>query len=145
MFTSALVKTVVVRGSLLLLPIFFAACNFSSDKSMKEPVIIDVFSGRPNPSWIPDEAACAILQQKLSRNNKVDCGPSPDGLGYKGFLLHMEPGDTGAVQSIRVFNGRLWYEGAAGQCYTDDHDLEKWLIAQAKQQGFAQLIKDIGL
>jgi hypothetical protein len=138
-------KTVAAYCCLLAILVTTVACHLSTNKSMKEPIVIDVFSGRPNPSWIPDDKAWIELQQKISTEHKIDCGPVPDALGYKGFLLRVEPSAAGTAQTIRVFKGKLWYENNPVQCYTDNGDLEKWLIDQAKQHGFAQLIKDLGL
>lgn len=108
-----------------------------------EKIEIDVFSGRPNPSWKPPAKDVAALIEAVSTETSVSCGPSPDSLGYKGFVITIKGAD-GHTQQLRAYAGTLWFNKPE-KCYRDIHQLESLLIQQAKSNGFAQLIADLHL
>lgn len=68
---------------------------------------LDVFSGRPNPSWTLDDDAAAEL---LARLGDAPRPPPPGHLGYRGFLVHRSD-----VPSTVHVHG--------------DQALERWLLA----------------
>ncbi|MEO5681381.1 MAG: hypothetical protein ABIQ88_02005 [Chitinophagaceae bacterium] len=110
-----------------------------------EKIQIDVFSGRPNPSWKVTAAESAALGPHLIKQTVVACGAEPDTLGYKGFIVTAKSSETANPEQIRVFDGKLWYYSNPLACYKDSDKLESMLIQQAKEKGFAQLMKDLGL
>ena len=108
-----------------------------------EQIEIDVFSGRPNPAWKPAAADVALLKEHLSTEKEITCGPVPGQLGYRGFIITVS--NEGAdPQQLRVYAGKLWYSHPA-KCYEDIQLLESLLVQQAKDNGFAQLIRDLHL
>ncbi len=133
----------------IFLAVVFAAASFSCGNHQHVRVMtiqrieIDIFSGRPNPGWTPSAADAELLQEHLSFEKELDCGPVPDALGYKGFILTCNDARPG-LQQLRVFAGKLWNSKGAG-CYQDIHQLEKLLIQQATKNGFAQLVSDLHL
>jgi hypothetical protein len=53
-------------------------------------ITTDMFSGRPNPSWIlTDDNEIRVLLKELSRNREIasDAAPSEAGLGLRGFIV----------------------------------------------------------
>jgi hypothetical protein len=63
-------------------------------------VELDVFSGRPNPSWELDDRTSEELRQLQSRLTKArQTAPEPPGLGYRGFLY----GDGDRARAYRGF------------------------------------------
>lgn len=108
---------------------------------MSEPelrVELNVFSGRPNPSWAleADEAA-----QLFDRIRRLILGgeAAPPKLGYRGFTVY------------RMEGGRCapWLEvGAGAVCVTEggrpvlyrDIGIEEWLRKQATGRGFGALV-----
>ena len=85
-------------------------------------VELDMFSGRPNPTWDLDDAAereLLALESNLRPAGRPGVEPPP--LGYRGFAY----GD--ASISRHVFDGIL---SMAGQSYEDpDHRIERLLMA----------------
>jgi hypothetical protein len=54
---------------------------------MPHMVMLDVYSGRPNPTWILDDQQAKELQQKIGRARAAPRGGSLPLLGYRGFIL----------------------------------------------------------
>jgi hypothetical protein len=68
-------------------------------------VEIDIFSGRPNPSFQLDQAATAELL-KLLDNSKRGAGAAPrDGLGFRGFVVRIEGRPDIRVSGTTVVSG----------------------------------------
>ena len=113
---------------------------------MKISVQMDVFSGRPNPSWEPDASASGEILKKLSLLTRVDKSSAvfPDDLGYRGFVISiMDEDSTTATPTVyRVYNGFVLKNG---DVFTDNILLEKQLIKQAASEGFGDLIETLGL
>jgi hypothetical protein len=77
--------------SLLLL---FGVCSTDRDDhsgtAEKRPMQIElnVFSGRPNPTWSLNDQQADQFRAKFNVIRKSDCGHEPyDGLGYRGFKV----------------------------------------------------------
>ena len=82
---------------------------------MKISVELDVFSGRPNPSWETDPVESGEILKKLSLLTKVDKSIAvfPDDLGYRGFVISIQDKDsTTATPTVyRVYNGFVLKNG----------------------------------
>jgi hypothetical protein len=113
---------------------------------MKISVQMDVFSGRPNPSWQPDPSESGEILKKLSLLTRVDKSSAvfPDDLGYRGFVISVRDKDsTTATPTVyRVYNGFVLKNG---DVFSDNGLLEKQLIKQAASEGFGDLIESLGL
>ena len=86
---------------------------------------LDVFSGRPNPSWEPGPPEQAKLLQLLRSNDVVAGRPeAPPGLGYRGFIVKI--GSNAEEDVLRVGGGAIERQG---KYYRDEgRAVEKYLI-----------------
>lgn len=110
---------------------------------MKSPmeVELDIWSGRPNPTWTltpEEEAELAKLLQGLKGIEKT---AEPPGLGYRGFVLS-SPG-----RRLRVYRGTLALtevgeggEDGATHVFADSNGLESWLADLAARHGHGALV-----
>jgi hypothetical protein len=107
-------------------------------------VTLDIFSGRPNPSWPmrpEDEKELARRLAGLRRARQV---PSGENLGYRGFVISNQPGESGMQTEVRVFEGVVTIKGNPGtSMFLDTNHLEKWLAEQAREQGLASLLASV--
>ena len=91
-------------------------------------VTLDVFSGRPNPTWRLAGAAAEDLERRLRAALPAPRGApvQPPDLGYRGFLLGKQPAAEG---EMRVYGG--WISGPEGRWLDPGRGLERWLLASA--------------
>jgi hypothetical protein len=62
-------------------------------------VELDIFSGQPNPRFELDEQSSETLRQLLTRLAlATERPPEPPGLGYRGFLLTDDTGQSRAYK-----------------------------------------------
>ena len=64
-------------------------------------VELDLFSGRPNPSWELDEAGVRELERLCLRLSPGGALPEPPALGYRGFFWR------GAGGAHRAYRGLI--------------------------------------
>jgi hypothetical protein len=136
------VKTVLL---FLILSGFLATCLSNKLKQqMKIAVVLDVFSGRPNPSWELGTDESEDLFKQLSGLPYADTDKAgfSDGLGYRGFIITVTNTDSASASSVtyRVYKGFILLDG---HVYSDIHSVEKQLIDQANARGFADIIKSL--
>jgi len=85
------------------------------------PVELDLFSGRPNPTWVvPRVELLARLKDLMSTNPAPVVATRPD-LGYRGVSVEVD----GEV--IRVFGGVAEFPGRVLE--DRDRRLERWLLS----------------
>jgi hypothetical protein len=100
-------------------------------------VELDLFSGRPNPRWT---LAGHRVDEIRERGRGLAPGESREipGLGYRGFVLAADrDGDR-----VRAFEGMIRVErGDLTEILRDDHGLEEWLVAQARDLGFGDVLE----
>lgn len=113
-------------------------------------VELDVFNGRPNPTWTLKTEESVKPINMLKSLPPVDNTPTEDGLGYRGFVLSIHPevmDSKGMVKdlptSIRIFQGVIFMGGDKTTSYRDIHNIEKKLIIQAKQKGYSSIVDNI--
>ena len=59
-------------------------------------VTLDVFSGRPNPSWeLPDHDADSVVERFAARATPA-APPAPPRLGYRGYVV-----DARSIPKVR--------------------------------------------
>jgi hypothetical protein len=95
-------------------------------------VEIDIFSGRPNPSWELSPQQVIELQRRVSALRQ-QLTPSPlfDGLGYRGLIVR-DPSDPGSFLKVG-FSRILSVKGGVETIYDDEgRMLEKWLFGTGK-------------
>jgi hypothetical protein len=100
--------------------------NFESDKSSNATVELDIFSGRPNPSWTvrrEDQAKLVtLLRDDLMEKARSDAAPP---LGYRGFIVRFTS-DRGE-NHIHVFDGLIEFDK---ESYRDrERAVEKFIIS----------------
>ena len=96
-------------------------------------VEVDLYSGRPNPTFVLSAQAAQELWRRIGRLPPASGPPSShDGLGYRG--LHVHPGTNGrpgTPNEVLVAHGAVVVSQDDGtQCRLADEDraLERWLI-----------------
>ena len=105
---------------------------------MSMRVVLDVFSGRPNPSWSLTSEQQRELTERLEDLDPCAEQPEPPGLGYRGFELSAPAAADGGQVRLRVFERTVVrVEGDRTTCYHDDKGIEEWLIEQAHELGHA--------
>ncbi|WP_043345670.1 hypothetical protein [Belnapia moabensis] len=101
-------------------------------------VELDIFSGRPNPSWVLDVAEEQALLAHLRLG--AGCEPRSDGLGYRGFLVRRMDMSAAAGPWLRVGHGVVMLSGPRAVAHRDAGRLEEHLIGQAVAHGFGPLV-----
>ena len=107
-------------------------------------VELQVYSGRPNPAWdlsAQDVAEVARRMADLPRSRQ----PFVEGsLGYGGFVIQNPKNAAGLPTKIKVFNGIGIPEERDIAVYQDVHDLEGWLLKEARQHGYGAILSEVG-
>jgi hypothetical protein len=107
-------------------------------------VVLDIYSGFPNPTWMLSSAEAVKLTTILSKLEPTQPSRSrPEHLGYRGFVV--QPGDTtlDTTQCIRAYYGLVEIETPAGIVYYDDpqRQIEQWLLVTAKPRIPADVVQ----
>lgn len=108
----------------------------SSGSGAQVQVEVDLYSGRPNPTWTLPPEAVALLEQRLATAPRAtNARMSDPGLGYRGLTVAL-PISTGGVASIRIFAGLVERVTASGAVLVrdDQRALERALIATASDK-----------
>jgi hypothetical protein len=107
-------------------------------------VTLDIFSGRPNPSWTLRPEDEKELARRLAGLLPASELPGSDDLGYRGFVVSNRAGEGGLPAEVRVFKGLVATKGEAGvSAFHDTHGLEQWLVEQARQHGLEGLLATV--
>ena len=99
---------------------------------MEQPhatVVLEIFSGRPDPSWRLDVFQLAELRQRLKalRDGGEHALPPEPGLGYRGLHVAIETGAHGEIVAVR--QGRVAFQGRI--LIDPNRKLERWLLDTA--------------
>jgi hypothetical protein len=103
-------------------------------------VVLDIFSGRPNPQWVlAPKLAKQIFDFISSAQPLRSIQPEePGGLSYRGLLVDLRDFEEKDI-TVRIFNG-LVYVG--DDIFQDDgYHIENLLLASAEGQVDAALIE----
>jgi hypothetical protein len=107
-------------------------------------VTLDIFSGRPNPSWTMGPEDEKELAKRLAGLPRVREFRGSDDLGYRGFVIINETGEGAFPAEVRVCKGLVATTGKAGiSAFRDTNHLEKWLVEQARGQGLESLLATV--
>lgn len=101
---------------------------------MGTTVTVDVFSGRPNPSFVLDDQQEHELRSRLAGlNQPTTQRPSGalGGLGYRGFLVGGEPRHPGTAFGLRLHEGII-DQGPHAPNLLDGSDIESWLLSLSR-------------
>jgi hypothetical protein len=99
---------------------------------MEQPhatVVLEIFSGRPDPAWRLDVFQLAELRRRLKalRDAGERTLPPEPGLGYRGLHVAMETGARGEIVAVR--QGRVAFQSRI--LIDRDRKLERWLLDTA--------------
>ena len=110
---------------------------------MTSRVTLNVFSGRPNPTWLLSEQEEEELAAKLQALEELTVQrPSGiyGGLGYRGFAVTRGPDHPQGALSVRVHEG-IVERGAAILNAVDRPGLETWLADKAQSHVSAAVLE----
>src|SRR5690242_13956615 len=95
-------------------------------------VEIDLFSGRPNPTWELGSAESSEVLALIHGLPTCPSGPEPEALGFRGFVLT----DQNTGERIVSYSGTVWRRSKAGAtCFQDAaRKLDRFLMTQARPQ-----------
>jgi hypothetical protein len=100
---------------------------------MTSRITLNVFSGRPNPSWLLSDKDDAQLTERLaSLQTLTEKRPSGifGGLGYRGFSISRETDHAFGPMALTVHEG-IADRQIAGPNMVDTTGMEEWLAEQA--------------
>jgi hypothetical protein len=101
-----------------------------------------VYSGRPNPSFELTAAEVDDLVRQLAALPPGAPGVEAPGLGYRGLTVTLT---GGGLDRMTVYGGAVRLETADGvDTRLDTTDVENWLLALARQRGYADLLASLG-
>ena len=113
--------------------------------------MLDVFSGRPNPTWTLTPFQVEELRGLLAASRQEQRGEAvePPYLGYAGFVITSRGQESSMPFRVRVYGGVLTFfpeqrEGSTQAYYADTYGVEAWLLEQAVRQGYADAIERMG-
>lgn len=99
-------------------------------------VELDIFSGRPNPTWELSKEQADEFVSRLTNLPRCDRVPSIGGLGYRGFEIRNLEGRADLPTRIRVLKGFIYLiDDDRPRCFEDEQGIEPWLIEQAEARG----------
>lgn len=97
-------------------------------------VTLDMYSGRPNPSWEVSDADAKKLRKMLGKKRKITNVSSPGSsglLGYRGLLIASAE-DVALPKTMRAFDGILEVASLDTPNYVDhDSEVEEFLLGTA--------------
>ena len=132
-------QTLLVGSTLLLLSItvllLSGGCAAIPDAlpastPVQVRVELDVYSGRPNPTWpLSEDQAQEFLARLAALPVAQQSGEFYDGLGYRGFIVHLTDA-AGVEATVRIYKNSISRNGGQGATYATDSDqqLERWLL-----------------
>ena len=109
-------------------------------------VELDVFSGVPNPTWKLSASEGASLAQLLTRLEATQSpGKRFDGLGYRGFIVHLVAPQSLALSTMHAYGGTVEIESGDGTSFYQDpqRQVERWLLETGRPYFSGELYKEI--
>jgi hypothetical protein len=97
-----------------------------------------VYSGLPDPEWTLDDAELEAVAERMRRSLQGPPAepPPPWLLGYRGFLVRVEPPAPNLPSRFDVFRGTLTvYDAGGPSTVRDDGGVEMFLLGDARRRG----------
>ena len=114
-----------------------------SKKEQIVEVILDVFSGVPNPKWRLQLDQIEELKKKSQKLLSVKAKPQP-GLGYRGFIINNISKIPEIPGQMKIFDGVLTtIEKGVTSHVEDTNKIEDWLFEIAIQKGYGDIVKQL--
>jgi hypothetical protein len=118
-------------------------------------VMLNIYSGRPNPSWSLSGCQIDELRELLQASKeRLEGKAKTPYLGYIGFVIFNRGRLPGIPYKVRVYRGVLTLtekkEGEEGRevtetaYYADTQHIESWLLKQAIEHDYAESIEKMG-
>jgi len=102
-----------------------------------------IFSGQPDPEWTLDEQAAVPLAERVKKTlsgEQVRTEPV-GGLGYRGFAVRTQRNVLDLPTEFTVYQDVLTVEpGPKATHWRDTGGVEDWLLGQARERGFGDLL-----
>lgn len=94
-------------------------------------VELDIYSGRPNPSWPLSQADLRALAAILQGLEPTRDQAPPDGLGYRGFVIRGDGAALAGHDRLVVYHDLIFAgQGRAAVVLSDPgRSVERWLAA----------------
>lgn len=136
--------TVVLMVFLFISAVFIYGSSMAEDEKNTITVTVEVFSGRPNPSFeISDTEEVARLRQNLeylpSLAMNVEERAEFSRLGYRGILITSSGNIVGIPGYIQCLSGKVKVSsamsGGENRFFSDVAHLEKYYLGLAKKRG----------
>jgi hypothetical protein len=104
-------------------------------------VELDIFSGRPNPTWTLSAEQAETLMRRLASLPPASPRELSGNLGYRGFMVQCSEGAGSRL--IRVQKGIVELAQGAKTDYAEDKDreLERWLLNSGKSHLPGELLQ----
>jgi len=149
-------KVFTVLATFFIALAFVCGSAVAAEKTETITVTVEIFSGRPNPSFeITDPAAVSRLGESLQRLPTLamteEEGFEFSRLGYRGIVITHTGGVEGIPKYVQFLNGKVKVLGARGEgarFFNDASKFEKHYLGLAKTKGLitelleAQIIPD---
>lgn len=101
---------------------------------MRTIVTLDIFSGRPNPTWVLSENHGEELTERVSAITELTASNSSGplgGLGYRGFYVTQVPDSAPAFHAFHVHEGIVDRGVREANLISGNRELESWLLTSA--------------
>jgi hypothetical protein len=119
--------------------------QLSTEPSIQPTVTLEVYSGRPNPSWpLEGELLATVMERVGDLTGSAEPGRAPTpALGYRGFRL--EYLGAGAPDAVFVGRGTVTVvRGKEAEHRGDAVGLERLLLGDAADRGYRDLLEAAG-
>jgi hypothetical protein len=103
-------------------------------------VELDIFSGRPNPSWELTVEEAYHLAMRLADLPAAVPEFTPRALGYRGLVIFNPEGISGLPGQIRIHKGIVTIDDPESKYYRDSNDIERWLLELGRAHGYGPVI-----
>jgi hypothetical protein len=104
-------------------------------------VTLEVFSGRPNPSWTLSTDEERELVRRLQGLPASVGSPTEGDLGYRGFRIVTLSKTAQLPSEVLVTKGVVAVRNERGtRNYIDASGIESWLLEQARRRGYGALV-----
>jgi hypothetical protein len=104
-------------------------------------VTLEVFSGRPNPSWTLSTDEEQELARRLQGLSPSVASLAEGDLGYRGFRIVNSSRRAQLPSEVVVTKGVVAVRNdRETRHYTDANGIESWLLEQARRRGYGALV-----
>lgn len=115
--------------------------NQVSSMNETSQIELNIFSGRPDPTWTITNTEIAHLISQVQKLPATQPKEFADNLGYRGFTVRLNSNDG----FIKVYQGICEYQlqGKSQFFHDEDRQLEKQLLATGKPYLLENLYNDV--